>query len=139
MSIIEDVEGLVSHKLAALAALWALMKKEAQLAGLSLAPLMLSLFGLVLMIMTGWSLTLVLIGYCIALVAKSAFIAILLVFVLNLGMFFVFMKYLILNIRNITFEKTRAYFSKERSEDDGFPTPSDRRTGTNKPTLNLPR
>ena len=119
MKFFEQIEGLVSNKLATLKTMHSIFKLEARLAGLSVYPLLLNLCMLFVVLITLWLSVMLLIGYFILLCFGSLLLAFIFISVLNLGLLFGLLKYLSFNLRNMSFEKTRTYLSsKESSEDD---------------------
>lgn len=117
MNIFEEVEGLVSNKFSVMKSLFSLIKSEAKLAGLSFLPFMMTGFTLFIVILTSWSSALVFTGYCINLFVQNSLISILLVLILNLAVLLILLKYLILNLKQMSFEKTRAYFTGNKDEE----------------------
>jgi len=115
MSVLEQVEGLVSAKLSVIKNLLTLVRLEARLAGLSIFPLLLNLCLLIIIISTVWLSTMVLLGVGLFSVLNNALLSISVVLLLNLGLLFGLLKYLTYNLKNLSFEKTRAYFSNKES------------------------
>jgi hypothetical protein len=120
MEALKQVEGLVSAKLSVIKAVLSLIRLEARLAGMSVFPLLLNICLILIVSMTFWLVTSVLIGYEIFVVSNDVPLSIFLVFLLNLGVLLVLAKYLAFNIKNMSFVKTRSYFSENKSMDDEF-------------------
>lgn len=118
MEALKHVETLVSAKLSVIKTVFTLVQLEARLAGLSVFPLLLNLCMLFVVLITFWLLTSLLIGYGILVASNNMLLSLVLVFLLNLGMLLGLAKYLAFNIKNMSFEKTRAYFSQNKSLDD---------------------
>jgi hypothetical protein len=119
MKFFEQLEGLVSSKLATLKTIQSIFKLEARLAGLSVYPLLLNLCMLFVVLITFWLSAMLLIGYFALLYFGSVHLAIILIVFLNLGLLLALLKYLSFNLTNMSFEKTRTYLSsKESNEDD---------------------
>jgi hypothetical protein len=119
MEILKQAETLVSAKLAVIKTLFTMIRLEARLAGLSVFPLLVNICMVFVILMTVWLLTSLLMGYGIFLVAHhNILLSLFLVFLINLGVLLGLIKYLAFNIKNMSFEKTRAYFSQNKSMDD---------------------
>lgn len=119
MEVLKQAETLVSAKLAALKDLFTMIRLEARLAGLSIFPLLVSVCMLFVVLMTVWLFASLLMGYGIfLLIHKNIFLSLILVFLINLMLFAILLRYLLFNIKNMSFEKTRAYFSQNQSVDD---------------------
>ena len=117
MNILESLEGLFSSKLNLAKTLISLVKLEARLAGLSVFPLLLTICFLFVLLMTVWLSAMILLMYLISLTLKPPVLAVVLVLLLNIGLLIIAIKYLIFNVRKMSFEKTREYFShSKRSE-----------------------
>ncbi|KTD60063.1 hypothetical protein [Legionella shakespearei] len=128
MKVLEEAEGYVSDKLGVIKKLLSLMRMEAQLAGLSVYPLLLNLCALFIVFITVWLLAMILIGYGISLVLGNLLLVVFCVFLLNLACLLGLLKYLAFNLRNMSFEKTRNYFTqKENNNYDHLEKTIDRR------------
>ncbi|TAL64822.1 MAG: hypothetical protein EPN84_02650 [Legionella sp.] len=115
MSTLEQLEGLVSAKIGAIKDLFTLIKLEAQLARLSIFPLILNLCLLFVILIGLWFSLMLLLGTGIYYVWDNLVIAIFGVFLVNLLAAFGLFKYLNFNVRNISFTHTRAYFASTES------------------------
>jgi hypothetical protein len=118
MESLKQAEQFVSTKMAIIKTLYSLILLEARLARLSIFPLLMNLCMLLVILMSLWILTSILIGYGILLAFNSLLISFLLVLALNVIIFLSLVKYLTYNVKNISFEKTQAYFSNKMSADD---------------------
>lgn len=118
MGLKDDLEGFVSTKLSIIKTILSIVKIETRLAGLSVFPLIVSLCLLLIVISTTWLLTISLLGYWISLHSGSVFLAFLVLILLHAIIFLGLVKYLIFNIKNMSFEKTRAIFSNKESQND---------------------
>ena len=116
MNAIEHIEGLVSSKMCAIKTIVTIAKLEARLAGLSVLPLLLNVSLLVVVFLSIWLTTLLLIGYGAMILCGNILCAIVFVLFINLVLMFGLIKYLEFNLKNISFEKTRAYFSNNKDE-----------------------
>lgn len=117
MKIIEEAEGYVSDKLGVIKKLFSLIKMEAQLVGLSVYPLLLNLCALFIIFITVWFLAMFLTGYFILLALGNFLLTVFCVFLLNLVLLLGLLKYLTFNLRKMSFEKTRNYFTQKESND----------------------
>lgn len=117
MKIIEEIEGFFSEKVSAFKTLTSMMKMEAKLAGLSVFPLLINLCALFIILITVWFSLMALSGYLILPFVGTPVLAVLSIFILNMILFFGLLKYLTYNLRNMSFEKTREYFSRTENDD----------------------
>lgn len=117
MEALKQVEDLVSAKISVIKAALTIIRLEAKLAGLSVFPLLLNVCMLLIVLMTFWLFVSLLIGYGIFVelnnIPGTLFLVVLLNFVVLCGL----VKYLTLNIKNMSFEKTRSYLFQ--NEDRG--------------------
>lgn len=118
MEALRQVETLVSAKLSVIKTVFTIFRLEARLAGLSVFPLLLNVCLLLIVLMTVWLLSSLLIGYGILLASNSFFISLVVTFLLNLAVFWGLTRYLAFNLKNMSFDKTRSYFSENKSNDD---------------------
>lgn len=119
MNLFEQIEGLVSNKLATMKTILSIFKLEARLAGLSIFPLILNVCLLFIIIITLWLSTMVIIGYVALLFLGTFLPSIFLILILNLVLFIALLRYLSFNLKSMSFEKTRAFLSPaEDSQDD---------------------
>lgn len=117
MSVIEEIEGYVSSKVKGIKTLFLMISLEAKLARLSIFPLIINVCMLFVVLITLWSSLMLLIGYFTILTFNNYFMAIGIIVLLNLALLFGLLKYLTYNLSNMSFEKTREYFSeRERNE-----------------------
>jgi hypothetical protein len=112
MKAIKDIEGLVSSNMGVIKALFSLMKLEARLAGLSLANILLTLMLLFVVILTAWECLFLLIGFALFQVFNSALIATAITLTLNLILLVGLIRYVMVNLKHASFEKTRKFFSQ---------------------------
>ena len=118
MRILKEIEGLVSSNLAVVKAIVSLFKMETRLAILSIPPLLLSVFMLMMVFVTAWLSTLLFIGYFVMLASSSIIVANGSVLLFNIVLFFCLLKYLAFNLKHMRFEKTRQSISTKRAPDD---------------------
>lgn len=117
IKLFEHLEGLVSSKLSILKMGLEIIKLETRLAGLSIFPLLINLILLLIVLMASWSVGMVLMGYGLFLVLESFAFATCLVFLLNIVLLAILLSYLSFNLKKMSFEKTREYFSKKMDND----------------------
>ena len=126
MRLLEQIEGLASNFFGSLNAVLSIIKLEARLAGLSVYPLLLNVCMLFIILTTVWLSLMLLVGYLFTLLFVNIIIAIGLVTLLNIGLFILLLKYLQFNLGNMSFQKTRDYFSKKgKNEHDKLEKTSD--------------
>ena len=118
MNIFDEIEGLVSSKISIIKTTLSIIKLETRLAGLSIYPLLLNICMLLIVLMTIWSSTMILLGHFALLAFDNTILAISSILLLNVGLLLGLMKYLMFNLQNMSFEKTRAYISSKESDDD---------------------
>lgn len=116
MSMIKEIEGLVSNKIGEVKTFFALFQLETRLAAQSISPLLGNLFMIVMVVISLWLTIMATIGYCAFLIFDNTLYALLSMLVLNLGMLVWLFKYLQYNVHNMSFEKTRLYW-KENAND----------------------
>ncbi len=107
MNPIRELENYVSTKLSIGSTTISIIKLEAQLAGLSLIPFLLSLGMLFIVLMTLWLTVMVLFGYFFAWIFGNLLLGFLSVFLLNLGLSCLVLCILIYHLKNMSFQKTR--------------------------------
>jgi len=118
MPVLEELEGLISSKWGIFTSLLSLIKLEVKLAGLSIYPLLLNLFMLFIILITVWCAAMLMFGYWIMQAYNSGFIAISAVLLLNTVLLVILLKYLMFNLRSMSFEKTRLYLSRQKEGND---------------------
>jgi len=118
MKILEEIEGLVSSKICVIKTIISIIKLETRLAGLSIYPLLLNICMLLVVLIAMWGSTMLLLGYLVIFVSDSNLLAIISILLLNSGLFLGLLKYLMFNLKKMSFEKTREYIAKRESQDD---------------------
>ena len=116
MSILNELDGLVSAKFGLIKTVFSLIKLETRLAALSVLPFLLSLCFLLIVLMGLWFLAMIMLGYALFIFFNKFILAISLIFILNLLVCLGLIKYLAFNLQSLSFEKTRKLLS--RQEDD---------------------
>ena len=119
MKLFDQIEGLVSGKLNVIKTVVSLIKLEARLAGLSVYPLLINVCMLFIVLITVWLSTMLLLGYLSIMAFSNAITAILIVLLINIMVFIGLLKYLMFNLKNMSFEKTREYFAHKESDEHG--------------------
>jgi hypothetical protein len=118
IKIIEEIEGFVSSKISIIKTAYSIFKLEAKLAGLSVFPLLMNLCMLFVALITVWISFMVLLGYFAALFFGTILFALGFILCLNLVLLCILLKYLTINLKNMSFEKTRAWFASNESTDN---------------------
>lgn len=116
MNIIKETEQFISNKVEGIKALFSLITLEAQLAGLSIYPVLITLCLLFAIAITTWWALVVFIGYVFIITLHSVLWAILFVLFLNIGLISALLAYLSFNLKNMSFPKTREYFAYDHDE-----------------------
>jgi hypothetical protein len=119
MEALKQVEGLIAAKLSLFKSVLSLIRLEARLAGLSVFPLLLSICMILIVLMTFWLLTSLLIGYGFFYIVNNYLFTLFLLLLLNLVVLLTLAKLLTVHIKNMSFAKTRSYFSEQVDKDDG--------------------
>lgn len=112
MQILEDIEGLVSNRIEVFKTILTIVKLETRLAGLSIYPLIFNIAMILVVLMTVWSSVMILMGHSLMYWYSSFMLGVLGVLSLNLLIAWGLFKYLTFNLKNMSFEKTRAYFNR---------------------------
>lgn len=139
MKLFEHIEGLVSGKLSIIKMGIEIIKLETRLAGLSVFPLLINIILLLIVLMTTWLVGMGLAGYGLFVAFKSIAIATLSVFFLNIGLLAVLLSYLSFNLKNMSFEKTREYFSNKMDNDyDKLQKANNRAAASDRKKIKIP-
>ena len=116
MKLFENIEGFASDCLSLIKTIVSIFKLEAKLARLSVFPLLLNFCMLFIIAITIWLSSLFILGYYVALAFNSIIIALAIILLINLLILISLIQYLKFNLRNLSFVKTRAYFSKKEEK-----------------------
>ncbi len=124
MEVFKQLEALVAAKISVIKTVYSLIRLEARLAGLSVFPLVLNICMLLVVLITVWLTAMLLAGYFVYLAlgywglgASNRFLfSILFVLLCNVGCLLGLVKYLSFNLNNMSFQKTRRYFSRKSVE-----------------------
>lgn len=112
MNVIEEIIGYISGKFKVAGLVVDLFKLEAQLATMSIIPLAITAVLLGVFALVAWTTLMVLLGYAIFWYLENMWIAILGVLLLHAIIIGGLIKYLLINLTKIKFEKTRAFLSR---------------------------
>ena len=112
MNVLEHLEGLFSDRWSIIKTVINLAKLEARLAGLSVYPLLFTLGLLLVVLMTTWLTAMLLLGYCFKLFIDNPLWVISFILLIHVGLLVSLAYYLLFNLKQMSFEKTRAYFSE---------------------------
>ncbi len=118
MRIFDELFGLVSSKVNIFKTLMVLLKLEARLAGMSVFPLLVNICLLFVIFISTWILTIILIGFGIYQFYPNAWVALGSVFGFNLIVLGILVKYLLFNLKKMTFEKTRKFWSNRGNSNE---------------------
>ena len=121
MSFFNHFESFISDNVKVAKTFISLIKLEAQLAGLSIYPLLLNASMLFVILITVWISAMVLLEFTIMLFTGNSLVAISLVLLLNLILFIILMKSLTCNLKKMSFEKTRETLKNKRAKADEYP------------------
>ncbi|MGQ3892116.1 hypothetical protein [Legionella sp. CNM-4043-24] len=119
MSVLDDLDGYVTGRLAVLKTIIALVRLESRLAGLSIFPLLLTICLLLVVMMSLWASSMLLLGYSIMQFSHSLLLSVLCVTVFNLLTVLALAKYLLFNLQQMSFEKTRQLLLQRAGGVDG--------------------
>ena len=111
MNIIEEIEGYISGQFNSIKMLLSLITLEAKLAGLTIVPMLINLCMFFVILITFWLTAMTLFGYFLYTMTHNYYWAFGAVTLLNLMLCAALLKYLAYNIKAMSFEKTRHYFS----------------------------
>jgi hypothetical protein len=117
MKIFEEVETYISGQFNSIKMLLTLIKLEAKLAGLTIVPLLINICMLFVILITFWLSAMMLLGYFILMTSNNFWIAIGVIITLNLLILGALLKYLTFNLKAMSFQKTRLYFTKPESNE----------------------
>ena len=139
MDLLEDIEGFVTGKLSIIRTMLTIIKLETKLAGLSIFPLILNICLLLIIITTTSIISMLLFCYWIFSLYHSMYIALFSTLVLNIVLIMCLFKYLLFNLKNVSFEKTRAFISKKENHNhDKYKKTTDKSTQGDGGKLTLP-
>lgn len=111
MRLLNELEGYVSSQFSAIKTALTMTKLEAKLAGLSLYPLLVNVCFLLVCLTSTWATLMVALGYALFYFFGSLTLAFSGVFLLNIITAMLLLKYMRFNLKQMSFQKTRAYLS----------------------------
>lgn len=114
MRFFDELEGLVTSKIAVIQACLSMIKLETRLAGLSVYPLLLNLCMLLICLMSLWLSGMGILGYVLMQVFNNALIAMGSVFLFNVLLLGTLSLCLSSNFKKMSFSKTRAFLSRDK-------------------------
>jgi hypothetical protein len=121
MNIIEELEGLISSKTKSMKLVFSLIKLETSLARLSILPLIFNIIMVLVILMTTWFATMMLWGYLFFMLSSSLIMGVVSIVLLNLILLYFLYQLMKYNLNNMSFAKTREYFSKKGSNEENEP------------------
>ena len=116
MRFIHEMEGLVSSQLNLIKTGFSMTKLEARLAILSIYPLIINVCMLFVVLLSSWLTAMGMLFYGLMHVVDSLILALSGIFLFNLLILAILFKYLLFNLKNMSFEKTRAYLARGKDE-----------------------
>jgi len=138
MKIIDHIAGLVSGKIDMMKSVMSIVKLETKLAALSIFPLIMNVCLLIVVLLSLWFSSMTLLGYTLIYIFKNIFLALGLLVILNLFFLIILHHGLMVNLRQMSFEKTREYFSKkEEDEHDRIETTDKHSAGKSHETIKI--
>lgn len=118
MNIIEELEGLISSKTKSMQLLLSLLKLETSLARFSIIPLVFNIIVILVIVLTTWFATMMLWGYLFYMLSTSVLLAVVSIVLLNLILLYFLLRLMKYNLKNMSFEKTRAFLSSKESYEE---------------------
>ena len=115
MKPLREAQGLVSASLSVFSTVLSMMTLETKLAVLSIGPLLLTLSLLWGVLLALWLSILAFIGYGLMLLSNNPWVSIGLVLLINVAVSWVLLHQVRFHLRNMQFEKTRAYFHHDQT------------------------
>jgi len=115
MNPLQEVKALFSSESGIIKNIIGIVQLEAKLARLSIVPL---LINLVILFITGlglWFIFMIVTGYLVAFFSGNVLIGILTVLGIHIVLVVLFLRWLSYNVKNMSFNKTRQIFSKNRA------------------------
>lgn len=116
MEALKQIEAFFAAKISIIKTLCSIIILEARLAGLSVFPLLLNICMLFVVLITVWLTTMCLVGYFVFFASDNLLLSIFLILLFNLGLLLGLIKYLSFNLKSLSFQKTREYFSLNQSD-----------------------
>lgn len=118
MKFIDNLEGLVTTRLAIAKEIWTLFKLEAKLARLSLYALLINVCAMIGLFITVCLSAMVLVGYLVTLATGGSILAgIIVVLLINVCLLLYILQHVPTNLQQLSFEKTRASLTYNKLRD----------------------
>ena len=122
MNFIEQLEGLVSSRIAVAKGIWTLLKLEAKLARLNVVPLLIAFGAMAALLITTWLTLMLLIGYLVTVVTGGYLaVGIIVVLLINIGFVGYTLKWISACIQRMSFERTRSCFADKYKDNHDSP------------------
>lgn len=112
MNVIEELIGFVSSKFKVAGLIVDLVKLEAKLASLCIVPLIVTSVLLAVFSIVGWVSLMGLLGYAIFWSMENIWFALGTIFLLHIVIIGILLRYFLLNLNKVRFEKTRAFLAR---------------------------
>lgn len=109
MSLLTDIEALLTNQFALIKTFFSMLTLEAKIAQSSIVPLLISLWLLALSLLTLWGASMVMMAYLIYLWCHTFWISIMGVIVINMTMIVGLFRYIATIWQAMRFAKSRAY------------------------------
>lgn len=116
MTALTDIAAFIKHQTEALRLVVRLISLEAKLAGLTVFPLLMCFCFLCISCLTLWLSTMGLVGYVVHEITHQTWLAFLFLMLINGGLMLMCLSKLSQYKSDMSFEKTRAYFSAKQHE-----------------------
>lgn len=109
MSFLDELEGLIVNKLGTIKTLISITKLEGRLARLSIFPLIFCILFFLIILTSVWLSTTFLLGYLFWLYCESIICSVIFGLCINIILLLVLKKFILVNLRNMSFIKTREH------------------------------
>jgi hypothetical protein len=116
MRFIDEMEGLVSSQVNVIKIGLSMTRMEAKLAMLSVYPLIINVCMLLVILVSTWLTVMGILGYELMQVFDSMILAMSGILIVNVLVLGLLCRCLLFNLKNMSFEKTRAYLSRGKDE-----------------------
>ncbi len=116
MNALTDLIGFIKHQTESFRLMLHLVSLEAKLAGLTVFPLLMCFGFLCMFCLTLWLSVMGLMGYLVNVLTQHTWLAFLFVIIINSGLIFICLIKLSQYKSDMSFEKTRAYFTAKQHE-----------------------
>ena len=117
MRFIDEMEGLVSSQLDVIKTSLSMTRLEAKLAMLTIYPLIINICMLFVILISTWLTLMGMMCYGLLQIVDNLILAMSSVLIVNVLMLGLLLKYLLFNLKNMSFQKTRAYLSRGKEDE----------------------